>query len=104
LSAGEPIPVQGTSDAQTQAVLEEVKSVLRDVIGEDYLADVPITMDTSFEADLEIESVEFVALAEELQGRYPQVDFVEWVAEMEVAELMHLRVGQLVEYVARCLG
>ena len=74
------------------------------MIGEEYLADVPINMDTSFESDLEVESVEFVALAEELTERYPQVDFVEWVSEMEVSELMNLRVGQLVEFIARCLG
>ena len=46
-----------------EAVLHEVKAVLIEVIGEDYLLDVPIRMETAFEADLELESVEFVALA-----------------------------------------
>lgn len=86
----------------TEAVLEEVKSVLIEVIGEDYLLDVPIGMETAFEADLELESVEFVALAERLQDRYPDLNFVNWVADMEVDELMTLRVGQLVEFIARC--
>ena len=85
-----------------EAVLQEVRSVLIEVIGEDYLLDVPITMDTAFEADLELESVEFVALAERLQERYLDINFVNWVADLQVDELMTLRVGQLVEFIARC--
>ena len=86
----------------TDAVLEEVKKVLIQVIGEDYLLDIPITMDTAFEADLELESIEFVSLAERLQERYTDINFVNWVADMQVDELMTLRVGQLVEFIARC--
>jgi acyl carrier protein len=59
-------------------------------------------MDTTFEADLELESVEFVALAERLQERYADINFVNWVADMQVDELMTLRVGQLVEFIAQC--
>jgi acyl carrier protein len=86
----------------TESVLEEVRAVMIEVIGEDYLVDVPITMDTTFEADLELESVEFVALAERLQERYADINFVNWVADMQVDELMTLRVGQLVEFIAQC--
>jgi acyl carrier protein len=85
-----------------EAVLEEVRAVLIEVIGEDYLHEVPLTMDTSFENDLELESIEFVALAERLQERYPDINFVNWVADMQVDELMTLRLGQLVEFIARC--
>lgn len=93
---------QMPSSWDSDAVLDEVKTVLIEVIGEDYLLDVPITMDTAFEADLELESVEFVALAERLQERYPELNFVNWVADMQVDELMTLRVGQLVEFIVRC--
>ena len=93
---------QMTTQWDNEAVLEQVKKVLIEVIGEDYLLDVPITMETAFEADLELESVEFVALAERLQEHYPDLNFVNWVADMQVDELMTLRVGQLVEFIARC--
>ena len=93
---------QMTAQWDNEAVLEQVKKVLIEVIGEDYLLDVPITMETAFEADLELESVEFVALAERLQERYSDLNFVNWVADMQVEELMTLRVGQLVEFIARC--
>jgi acyl carrier protein len=93
---------QMTTQWDNEAVLEQVKKTLIEVIGEDYLLDVPITMETAFEADLELESVEFGALAERLPERYPDLNFVNWVADMQVDELMTLRVGQLVEFIVRC--
>ena len=87
---------------RAEQLLEEVRSALRDVIGEEYLEELPITMETSFESDLQLESVEFVALSERLQEQYPAVDFVDWIAQMELPEIMALRVGQLVEFIARC--
>jgi acyl carrier protein len=85
-----------------QSALDNVRQALIDVIGEDYLVDFPIAMETSFESDLQLESVEFVVLSERLQQLYPNVDFVDWIGQMQVTELMGLRVGQLVEFIAGC--
>lgn len=88
-----------------QKILQDVRESVIDVIGEDYLLDVPIGMETSFDSDLQLESIEFVALAERLSARYGEsVDFVSWFAEKELDELVFLRVGELVEYIARCLS
>jgi acyl carrier protein len=100
LSAG--LPQALVEQERALRVLGEVREALIDVIGEDYLRDFPISMETSFEADLQLESVEFVALSERLQQRYPDLDFVDWIADMEVVDLMRLRVGQLVEFIGRC--
>jgi acyl carrier protein len=88
-----------------QQVLRDVRDSIVEVVGEDYLLDLPIDMDTSFESDLQIESIEFVALAERLAERYgDRVDFASWFAEMDLDDVVYLRVGQLVEYIARCLS
>jgi acyl carrier protein len=100
LSAG--LPLKQAEQEHVRRVLEEVREALIEVIGEDYLRDFAITMETSFEADLQLESVEFVALSERLQQKYPDLDFVDWIADMEVVDLMRLRVGQLVEFITRC--
>jgi acyl carrier protein len=102
MSAVPSIQMPDVRTESAEEVLQAVKSVLIDVIGEDYLLDIPITMDTAFEADLELESVEFVALAERLQERYAHINFVDWVADMQVEELMTLRIGQLVEFITQC--
>ncbi|WP_426574723.1 acyl carrier protein [Aquihabitans sp. McL0605] len=84
-----------------QSVLEELERILVEVIGDDLLLDGPLTMETSFDQDLQLESIEFVALSEKLLETYgEQVDFVSWLAEMELDDIIALTVGQLVEFVA----
>ena len=84
-------------------VLSVVADILREVIGEDWAADVEITRETSFAADLELESIEFVALAERLQERYgADVDFVGWLSGKSLDAIIALRVGDLVEFIERC--
>jgi acyl carrier protein len=97
-----------TSDAATTAgaavtqneVLAAVAQLIGEVVGEDFLIDTPISMETSFNLDLELESIEFVALAELVSERYGDtVDFISWLGGMELQELIDLKVGQLVEHI-----
>jgi acyl carrier protein len=91
------------SEVAAERVLEEVARVLREVIGEAWADDLEITNDTSFSGDLELESIEFVALAEKLKGVYgARVDFAGWLASMELKEILQLRVGSLVDFIVRC--
>ena len=90
------IPEQHTGE-----VLDEVTAMLRDVIGEEWVADVDIGMETSFVTDLEIESVEIVALAERVHERYGEdVDLAGWLSTLGIYELSELTLGDLVTYVA----
>ena len=92
----------GPSEATQQAVLAAVTEMLTEVIGEDELLMVDeVTMDTSFNDDLELESIEFVALAEKLQAHYgAQVDFVGWISTKQLDEIIALTVGDLVAFIA----
>jgi acyl carrier protein len=93
-----------TPNAVEAEILEELREILADLIGEDYMLDLEIGMDTTFGDDLAVESVEFVALAERLQERYgDEVDFAAFLAGMELDEIIALTVGQVVSYVAGCL-
>jgi acyl carrier protein len=88
-----------------ERVLAEVTDILRDVIGEEYVLDMEITMETSFNADLELESIEFVTLAEAMRVRYgDKVDFVGFLAEMDVDQAINMTVGEVVAFVAGCLA
>ena len=86
-------------------VLGVVQEMLIDVIGPEYVAlGLTIDMGTSFDTDLELESLEFVALAERLLEHYGgQVDFVAWLATMELDEIIALTVGDLVSFVVSSL-
>ena len=85
--------------------LAVVTEMLKSVIGEDWDLDQPITAETSFADDLELESIEFVALAEQLHERYgADVDFVSWLSGKELEEIIRLKVGDVVEYIDTCLS
>ncbi|HEY2443315.1 MAG TPA: acyl carrier protein [Streptosporangiaceae bacterium] len=81
-------------------VLGEVVSILIEVVGEDFLLDTEITPDTTFSDDLALESIEMVALAEKLQERYGErVNFVSFIGDMDLDEIMDMTVGKLAGYV-----
>jgi acyl carrier protein len=81
-------------------VLAEVTEMIAEVIGVDELVGLEIGLETSFQDDLEVESIEFVVLSERLMARYgEEVDFVGWMAGMELDEIIALTVGDLVAFV-----
>ena len=94
-----------TTSVTAPSVLAELEEILTDVIGDDLLLDGPLTMETSFDQDLQLESIEFVALAEKLLETYgEQVDFVTWMAGMELDDIIALTVGQVVDFVVSSLA
>ncbi|NEW69298.1 acyl carrier protein [Streptomyces rapamycinicus] len=78
--------------------------MLRTMLDEYGLDAIEVTMETRFTEDLELESIDLVTLAGSLEARYGrQVNFAEFVADLELDEIIDLTVGRLVEYVVRCL-
>jgi acyl carrier protein len=86
------------------AVLAYVRRHLGAVIGDPELLHTDITMDTTFGGDLELESIEFVALAERLRTEFGErINFVAFLAKQHVDDMVSLTVGDVVRYVASCL-
>jgi acyl carrier protein len=79
--------------------------MLTEIIGAEYALSLDIGMATSFDADLELESIEFVKLATMLTERYgDRVDFVAFLAAKELDEIIEMTVGEVVTYIAGCLA
>ncbi|MGH3852758.1 MAG: phosphopantetheine-binding protein [Pseudonocardiaceae bacterium] len=75
--------------------------MLTEIIGAEYALGLDIGMDTSLDADLELESIEFVKLAAMLAERYgDRVDFVAFLATKELGEIIEMTVGELATYIA----
>ena len=86
-------------------VLERLRTILADVIGEEYVAEVEIGLETSFYQDLELESIDFVMVAGRLQDVYGErIDLPAWIATKEVDEIIAMTVGQLVGYLLLTLS
>lgn len=99
-----PGPSKIADAPHTDEVLEVVRRMLVDVIGPEYVVGLSIEMETTFDRDLQVESLEFVELAERLPAHFgPRVDFVSWLAGMELDEIIALTVGDLVSFVVSSL-
>ncbi|HEY3698181.1 MAG TPA: hypothetical protein VGK97_02545 [Spongiibacteraceae bacterium] len=82
------------------AILQQVIAAIRSAIAEDWVMDFAIDADTSLNDDLEIESIEFVAIAEALQKLFgAQVDIIGWLSGKDIHELIALTVGDLANFV-----
>ncbi|WP_420000402.1 acyl carrier protein [Streptomyces boninensis] len=76
-------------------------SVLGDYAPE---GDAAITLDSRFGDDLEMESIDLVTLSGRLAEWYgPEANFAEYLASLELDEIIELTVGRLVSYVVRSL-
>lgn len=95
----------GAGVPSAEQVLADLDRILVEVVGDDLLLDEPLNMATSFNDDLQLESIEFVALAEELLNTYGErVDFVSWMAGMELDQVVALTAGDVVDFVVRQLA
>jgi acyl carrier protein len=95
------------SDSATSTPVDEIVATIAaaidEIIGEDGFA-LDVTADSSFSEDVEIESIEFVALAERLQAAYGErIDLIAWLGELDLDEIIDLTVGDLATFIAACL-
>jgi acyl carrier protein len=86
-------------------ILADVRTMLVEIIGPEYALSIDIGMATSFDADLELESIEFVRLAAKLAEHYgDRVNFVAFLADKTLNEIIDMTVGDVVTYIVNCLA
>ncbi|MCX4825268.1 acyl carrier protein [Streptomyces sp. NBC_01142] len=89
------------SDPTAARILAEVTAMLVETVGDEFLLVDEVTLKTTFNEDLALESIEFVALAELLQQRYgAAVDLIGFLAEKDMEEILAMTVGDLVSHIA----
>ncbi len=81
-------------------ILSQVIDAIRSAIAEDWVMDFDIDADTRFNDDLELESIEFVAIAEALQKLFgDRADVIGWLSSKDIHELIGLTVGDLADFI-----
>ncbi|MFD0345552.1 phosphopantetheine-binding protein [Kitasatospora sp. CM 4170] len=74
--------------------------MLAAVLDEYGLEGAEVTMETRFTEDLGLESIDLVTLAGMLRERWgDRINFAEFIADMELDEIIGLTVGRLVTHV-----
>lgn len=82
-------------------ILAVVVEKIRSTIAEDWIADFEIGPETRFNDDLELESIEFIKIADAIQGHFgTRLDIVGWLSGKTIHELIGLSVGELTGYIA----
>jgi len=105
ISLSAPSDSASSTDLDTAAIVETIARLVNEVIGEDVDFDLDIAADSSFSEDIELESIEFVALGEQLQLTYGErIDLVGWFGELDLDEIIDLTVGELADFIAVCLA
>jgi acyl carrier protein len=84
-----------------EEILTDIRAMLTEIIGVEYALSLDIGMGTSFDADLQLESIEFVKLSTMLTDYYGnRIDFVSFLADKTLNEIIALQVGEVVDYIA----
>jgi acyl carrier protein len=100
-----PSDSASTTTVDAGGIVETIARLVNEVIGEDVDFDLDIRADSSFSEDIELESIEFVALGEQLQITYGErIDLVGWFGELDLDEIIDLTVGELADFIAACLA
>ena len=101
-------PAIPTTPRDPDGVLADVRRIVVEVIGEDYVSELDIERDTAFRADQDVESIELVALGEALRARYGDgIRLAQWIGDMELDEIIAVHDGDAIlmaQKMARELG
>jgi acyl carrier protein len=83
-------------------ILNVVIATIRSTINEDWIEDFEIDAETRFNSDLEIESIEFVKIAEALQAHFgARLDLAGWLSGKSIHELIALSVGDVADFIGQ---
>jgi acyl carrier protein len=87
------------------AIMRDITAVIREAVAEDWIQEFEIGANTSFNDDLDLESVEFVTIAAGLQQHFgDQIDLIGWLSTKSFDDLIALRVGNIAEFVSNNLA
>jgi acyl carrier protein len=94
-----------TTEASRDVVFAEIAGMLRTVLAELGVDDVEIDEGTSFNEDLELESIDLVTLTGLISQRWGEpVNLAEFLADKDLDEVIALKVGDLVDFVVTALA
>lgn len=80
-----------------------LKTFIEEIIGEDFKDEIDIRRDSSFTADLELDSIEIVAFSEKVKLHFgSKLDFTGWLSNMDLDGLIALKLSDVIEYIEAC--
>ncbi|WP_288884188.1 acyl carrier protein [Pedobacter panaciterrae] len=95
--------VVSTAKLNSNEIFDLMKQFITEVIGEEFVEEMDITMESSFTKDLEMDSIEIVSFSEKIKAHFgEQIDFTGWLSNMDLDQLINLNLGTIVNYIKEC--
>lgn len=102
----EHISIETISNPNDQQLLLSVIEIIQELTGLDCdRQGRAFSASSSLSDDIELESIEFVILAEKLEHKFgAKVAFTHWLAGQELDEILQLTLGDIVRHLRTCLS
>jgi len=85
----------------TEEIYTLLKQFITDIIGEEFVEEMDITIDSSFTKDLEMDSIEIVSFSEKVKAYFGEgIDFTGWLSSLDLDQLIDLKIKDIVDYIA----
>lgn len=95
--------ITSTTKLNSSEIFDLMTQFITAVIGEEFVEEMDITMESSFTKDLEMDSIEIVSFSEKIKTHFgEQIDFTGWLSNMDLDQLINLDLGTIVNYIEEC--
>jgi len=85
---------------ETQSIFLTLKQFITEIIGEEFVEEMDITMDSSFTKDLEMDSIEIVSFSEKVKNHFgEEIDFTGWLSSLDLDQLINLNLKDIIQYI-----
>lgn len=95
--------IKSTTKLNSTEIFNLMTQFITEVIGEEFVEEMDITMGSSFTKDLEMDSIEIVSFSEKIKSHFGEkIDFTGWLSNMDLDQLINLDLGTIVNYIEEC--
>lgn len=85
---------------EIQHIFLILKQFITDIIGEEFVEEMDITIDSSFTKDLEMDSIEIVSFSEKVKNHFgEEIDFTGWLSSLDLDQLIDLNLRDIIQYI-----
>jgi acyl carrier protein len=85
-------------------IFNKIKELITEVIGQDFIEEYDLNMESTLTGDLEMESIEIVQLSIKIIGFYgKQINLEDWMTKMTLEELVNLSIKDIVNFLEECM-
>ncbi|KAA1246840.1 acyl carrier protein [Aquimarina sp. RZ0] len=86
---------------ETKASIEtELKKMIVEVIGEDFITENEISTEDTFTDGLEMESIEIVQFADLVKSQYGEkADLTTWLSDMGLEKIIDLKLQEVIDFI-----